>query len=104
MVKISSPFFTMSPSWKATLVMVPVICDRRLMVVNASTLPMASMSTGTSLVETGPVTTGTPPPPPPPRPPPRAFCCGAAADVVSLHADEASVAARQKGMTSASEE
>ena len=48
----------------------PVTCERTLIVVYASTLPMPSMSTGTSFCCTCPTTTGTAAPPPP-RPPPR---------------------------------
>src|SRR5580765_6465516 len=53
--------------------MVPVTCDRTEIMVYASTLPMAAMSTGTSRCTTLVVTTGTAPPSPPrprPRPPP----------------------------------
>ena len=47
----------------------PVICERTEIVVYASTLPMAAMSTGTSRSATLVVTTGTAPPSPRPRPP-----------------------------------
>src|SRR5262245_26888620 len=60
----------MSPSWNITSVTTPVTCERTLTVSNASTLPIAATSTGTSRCCTVAVVTGTgPPSPPPPRPP-----------------------------------
>ncbi len=73
MVKSSWSFLTKSPSCTAIESIVPVICARTEIMVYASTLPMAAMSTGTSRATTLAVTTGTAPPSPPrprPRPPP----------------------------------
>src|SRR5215467_3424617 len=63
------PFLTKSPSAKETSWSCPVTCERTDIVVNASTLPIAARSTGTSRSVTFAVTTGTAPPSPRPRPP-----------------------------------
>src|SRR6185369_7182144 len=47
----------------------PVTCERTLTLSNASTLPIAATSTGTSRCWTVATVTGTGPPSPPPRPP-----------------------------------
>src|SRR5436190_7980179 len=75
MVNNRSPFLTAAPSAKKTSVTVPVTCARTLIVVEASTLPMAPTSIGTSFCVTLASTTGAacpslPRPRPPPRPPP----------------------------------
>src|SRR5213593_3453179 len=88
------PSLTKSPSRNAISVSCPVTCDRIEIAAYASTLPIAAMSTGTSLSSTVAVTTGagpaSPPRPLPPRPP------GPAADVLLPHPLRAMHDARNK--------
>src|SRR4029078_9310631 len=71
----------------------PVTCERTLTLSNASTLPIAATSTGTSRCWTVATVTGTRPPSPPPRPPrprPPPPRSGVDADAsVRLHAENA---------------